>query len=70
MQKALDELRARDDVRWTYVSPAADFQAEGESTGTHRLGGEELMVGSHGPTRTTRSLWSTSPSRAVTCASA
>ena len=49
MQKALDELRARDDVRWTYVSPAADFQAEGESTGTYRLGGEELMVGSHGP---------------------
>ena len=49
MQKALDELRTRDDVRWTYVSPAADFQAEGESTGTYRLGGEELMVGSHGP---------------------
>ena len=49
MQKALDELRTRDDVRWTYVSPAADFQAEGESIGTYRLGGEELMVGSHGP---------------------
>ncbi len=49
MQKALDELRTRDDVRWTYVSPAADFQAEGESTGTYRLGGEELMAGSHGP---------------------
>lgn len=49
MQKALDELRQRTDVKWTYVSPAADFQAEGESTGTYQLGGEELMVGSAGP---------------------
>jgi len=49
MQKALDELRQRDDVRWTYLSPAADFQAEGEKTGTYKLGGEELMSGSEGP---------------------
>ena len=49
MQKALDELRQRDDVRWTYLSPAADFQAEGEKTGTYQLGGEELMSGSQGP---------------------
>lgn len=28
--KALDELRERSDVRWTFVSPAADFQTEGE----------------------------------------
>ncbi|KXB62728.1 NAD dependent epimerase/dehydratase family protein [Olsenella sp. DNF00959] len=49
MQKALDELRQRDDVRWTYLSPAADFQAGGEKTGTYQLGGEELMVGSQGP---------------------
>ena len=27
-QQALDTLRGRDDVHWTYVSPAADFQAE------------------------------------------
>lgn len=49
MQKALEELRQRDDVRWTYLSPAADFQAEGERTGTYQLGGEELMAGSQGP---------------------
>ncbi|MFQ9229979.1 MAG: NAD(P)-dependent oxidoreductase [Collinsella sp.] len=49
MQKALDELRQRDDVRWTYISPAADFQADGERTGTYQLGGEELMIESQGP---------------------
>ena len=49
MQKGLNELRERSDVKWTYVSPAADFQAEGEKTGTYQLGGEELMVGSQGP---------------------
>ncbi|MFR7736614.1 MAG: hypothetical protein ACLU0V_03200 [Eggerthella lenta] len=45
----MDELRQRDDVRWTYISPAADFQADGERTGTYQLGGEELMIESQGP---------------------
>lgn len=49
MAKALGELRERDDVKWTYISPAADFQADGERTGDYQLGGEELMVGSDGP---------------------
>mgnify|MGYP001018868581 FL=1 len=48
MGKALEELRARDDVRWTYVSPAADFQAEGPRTGKYILGGEELTLNSRG----------------------
>lgn len=34
MNKALTELRQRKDVRWTYISPAGDFQAEGEQTGS------------------------------------
>ena len=42
MAKALSELRERKDVRWTYISPAGDFQAEGEKTGEYILGGEEL----------------------------
>lgn len=46
--KALDELRKRNDVRWTFVSPAADFQAEGERTGKYILAGEELTVNSKG----------------------
>lgn len=46
--KALSELRARDDVNWTFLSPAADFQAEGERTGRYLLGGEELTLNERG----------------------
>ncbi|MNW38317.1 NAD(P)-dependent oxidoreductase [Paenibacillus sp. 8b26] len=47
-QKALDDLRKYDDVNWTYVSPAGDFQADGERTGKYILGGEELILNSKG----------------------
>ncbi len=46
MAKALGELRERKDVKWTYISPAADFQEDGERSGKYLLGGEELMVSS------------------------
>lgn len=48
MAKALSELRERKDVKWTYISPAGDFQAEGERTGKYILGGEELTLNSRG----------------------
>lgn len=48
MAKALSELRERKDVKWTYISPAGDFQAEGERTGKYILGGEELTLYSKG----------------------
>lgn len=48
MAKALKELRERKDVKWTYVSPAGDFQAEGERTGAYILGGEELTLNEKG----------------------
>lgn len=48
MGKALDELRKRNDVKWTYISPAADFQAEGERTGKYILAGEELTLNEKG----------------------
>ena len=48
MDKALEELRIRNDVKWTYVSPAGDFQAEGARTGNYILGGEELTLNSKG----------------------
>lgn len=47
-QKALDQLRKRKDVKWTYISPAADFQADGIKTGKYILGGEELTLNSKG----------------------
>lgn len=48
MAKALGELRQRNDVNWTYISPAADFRADGERTGKYILGGEELTLNSRG----------------------
>lgn len=48
MGAALTELRKRDDVRWTYISPACDFQAEGERTGKYILSGDELTVNERG----------------------
>lgn len=48
MAKALSELRQRNDVKWTYLSPAADFQAEGVRTGKYILTGEELTLNAKG----------------------
>ena len=48
MGKALDELRGRNDVQWTYTSPAGDFQAEGERTGKYIQAGEELTLNGRG----------------------
>ncbi|MBO4620034.1 MAG: NAD(P)H-binding protein [Victivallales bacterium] len=48
MAKALGELRARADVNWTYVSPAADFRADGERTEKYTLAGEELTMNAKG----------------------
>ena len=48
MGRALSELRNRTDVKWTYISPAGDFQAEGERSGQYILGGEELTLNEKG----------------------
>ena len=48
MGKSLAELRERKDVRWTYISPAADFQTDGERTGKYILAGEELKLNNRG----------------------
>lgn len=44
----LEELRKRKDVKWTFISPAADFRADGEKTGRYTLGGDELVVNANG----------------------
>ncbi len=46
--EALGYLREQRDVRWTYISPAADFQADGARTGAYTLGGEELTLNAKG----------------------
>lgn len=40
----LAELRKRNDVNWTFVSPAADFRADAPRTGKYILAGEEFTV--------------------------
>lgn len=46
--QALALLRQRQDVKWTYISPAGDFQADGARTGQYILGGEQLVLNSKG----------------------
>lgn len=46
--EALNKLRERNDVKWTFLSPAGDFQAEGERTGEYILAGEELTLNEKG----------------------
>ncbi len=46
--RALEKLRNRNDVKWTLISPAGDFRADGERTGKYILGGEELTLNSKG----------------------
>ncbi|OCG23026.1 NADH-flavin reductase [Gilliamella sp. wkB108] len=48
MAKALDELKKCDDVQWTYLSPAIEFNAEGERTGRYVTGGEQVLMNSKG----------------------
>lgn len=45
---ALTELRKHDDVDWTFISPAADFQVDGKRTGKYILTGEELTLNDRG----------------------
>lgn len=42
------KLRDRNDVKWTYLSPAADFQADGKRTGEYILASEELTLNEKG----------------------
>lgn len=44
----LAALRSRTDARWVFVSPAADFRADGAKTGKYILGGEELTLSAAG----------------------
>ena len=48
---ALDDLRKRNDVLWTYLAPAGDFVADGERTGEYLVGGEEYFVNDKGVSR-------------------
>ena len=46
--QAYDALRIRDDVAWTYLSPALVFNPEGERTGEYQLAGDVLTMNAAG----------------------
>lgn len=46
--KTYFELKERNDVKWTFISPAADFQADGERTGKYILAGDNMTVNGRG----------------------
>ena len=47
--KAFEILKATKNVLWTYISPSADFQADGKKTGEYRIGDkDELCFNSKG----------------------
>lgn len=46
--KSLDELRLRNDVKWSFFSPAAIFDADGSRTGKYILGGEVAKFNEQG----------------------
>lgn len=47
-REALEGLRGRDDVAWTYISPAADFVPDAPRTGEYQLAGEQLTLNAEG----------------------
>ena len=49
--KGLDVLRNRKDVKWTYVSPAAEFEFDWERKGAYQLAGEVFTVNAKGESK-------------------
>ncbi|MDG4515150.1 NAD(P)-dependent oxidoreductase [Streptococcus suis] len=48
MGDGLDLYRQATAVNWTYISPAADFDAEGSKTGSYTIAGEVFQVNAQG----------------------
>ena len=48
MAKGLEVLRKRNDVKWTYISPAAEFEYDWERKGEYQLAGEVFTVNAEG----------------------
>ena len=49
--KGLDVLRSRKDVKWTYVSPAAEFEFDWERKREYQLAGEVFTVNAKGESK-------------------
>ena len=49
--KGLDVLRKRNDVKWTYISPATEFVYDAERKGEYQLAGEVFTVNAKGESK-------------------
>lgn len=43
-----EELKATNDIRWTFLSPSAEFDPKGSRTGTYTAGKDHLLTNSQG----------------------
>ncbi|OCN03749.1 NADH-flavin reductase [Erysipelotrichaceae bacterium MTC7] len=48
MGLAFENLKKQNEVNWTYLSPAAIFDANGQRSGTYNIGKDEVMVNHQG----------------------
>ncbi|MFB4162149.1 NAD(P)-dependent oxidoreductase [Geomicrobium sp. JSM 1781026] len=46
--KNLEDLQDATNIKWTFISPAAFFDASGKRTGSYKKGGDSLIVNSSG----------------------
>lgn len=46
--ESLQVVQGRSDVRWTYVSPAGEYDASGRRTGAYMLGGDVILANAAG----------------------
>lgn len=46
--KSFSELQLRNDVKWTYFSPAAEFDPNGKRTGKFKVGRDEVILNCEG----------------------
>ncbi|MCJ1655258.1 NAD(P)-dependent oxidoreductase [Staphylococcus sp. NRL 16/872] len=44
----LEDLKEAEGITWTFVSPSAEFDPEGQRTGTYQSGKDQLLVNSQG----------------------
>lgn len=51
MVKGLEVLRKKNNVKWTYISPAADFDSNAERKGEYQLAGEVFTVNDKGESK-------------------
>jgi len=48
MARAFDELQATDVLNWTYISPSAFFDPDGNRTGRYEIGTDDVLTNSAG----------------------